>query len=244
MAHLGVLAELESAGVVVDRVGGCSMGSMVGALYATGVDADEVHSTFREAFIGGDYYTNLFEDYSARVAALRARLYGERIIEELPRDFYSVSADLVGGGLVTHRDGLVADAVGASTALPGLVPPYVIGERVLVDGGVLDNLPVDAMANDGDGPIVAIDVAARRSRVARWASRLGDADEVSPADILMQAFDLGSVNTGAAAQRRADVFIAPEITAGMLQYHKMDQVVQAGREATRAALDDIRALVS
>src|SRR5581483_3924455 len=82
-------------------------------------------------------------------------------IEELATPFFTLSADLVSSGLVVHRRGSLAEAVGAGMSIPGLMPPVPHAGRLLVDGGVLDNLPVDAMAESTEGPIVAVDVARR-----------------------------------------------------------------------------------
>ena len=97
-----------------------------------------------------------------------------------------------------HRSGALADAVGASISIPGLVPPLALDGRRLVDGGVLNNLPVDVMAAAGEGPIVAVDVT------SRVGPRPDDA-ELGLGETLVRTLTLGSVDTAAAAQRYADL---------------------------------------
>ena len=123
-----------------------------------------------------------------RVTAMLARnLPGE--IEELQRDYFCVSGDLPTAELVVHRRGALYAAVGASMSLPGLVAPHLLGDRMLVDGGVLNNLPVDVMAAPAEGPVIAVDVTNRfeppacvvtrspSSRAASNAARSGNSAE-------------------------------------------------------------------
>ena len=79
------------------------------------------------------------------------RIFGDEIIEELQTSFFTVSADLLASRTVVHRRGLVWEAVGASMSIPGLVPPLSRPGHLLVDGGVLNNLPVDVMSADDEG---------------------------------------------------------------------------------------------
>ena len=166
LAHVGVLEELTRAGLEIDRVAGCSMGAVVGGMFASGRSPDEIRRICETEFAGG----NPLGDYTLPVVALvrgeRARsmgerMYGDRLIEELPRQFYSVSCDLISSELVFHRRGRLYEGVCASMALPGIFPPASVDDRFLVDGGVLNNLPIEAMAADGEGPIIASDVTAR-----------------------------------------------------------------------------------
>ena len=166
LAHIGVLDELLAAGVNLDRVGGCSMGALVGALFAAGLAPDEIEAKLRAELVE----RNPMNDYTIPLAALVAgrkaeamllRLFGDVQIEELEREFFCVSSDLVTSELVVHRRGNLYEAVGASFCLPGIGPPVAAGDRLLVDGGVLDNLPVATMAARGEGPVIAVDVSSR-----------------------------------------------------------------------------------
>jgi NTE family protein len=150
-------------------------------------------------------------------------------IEQLPLDFFSVSCDLNRGETVVHRRGPLADAVGASISLPGVVPPLPRDGRLLVDGGVLNNLPVDVMAAAGEGPIIASDVTNRRGAVA--------GDTLTIGETLMRTLTLASIDTAVAAQRYADVVIEPvDLGVGFLEFHQIDRLREAGRRAAREAL--------
>jgi NTE family protein len=148
LAHIGALDALEEAGLVVDRIGGCSMGALVGGLYACGRSPGEIAAICREELVEG----RPMRDYTLPVAglirrgraeAMLRRMFAQRQIEELPLGYYCVSADLVSGELIEHTTGALLQAVGASICLPGISPPVPDGDRLLIDGGILNHLPVE-----------------------------------------------------------------------------------------------------
>jgi NTE family protein len=255
MAHIGVLAALDDAGVEIDRLGGTSFGSFVAGLSAMGLTPTEMVAVFREELVArkafNDYTVPRHSLIKARKAeAMLLRVFGHRRIEELDRPFFAVSADLLTGDEVVHRRGPVAVGVGISMCLPGLVPPVVSGARLLVDGGVLNNLPVDVMADTGEGPVVAVDVMRRpaptksvegRERTARRSSPFGlfSADDKLPSlvDTLARSTVLGSWRRAEANRSRAVVVIAPELVdVGLMEFRRLDAIVERGRVAAEAAL--------
>ena len=242
-AHVGVLEELLRAGLRIDRVGGCSMGAYVGALHAMGLDPHAMRERCREEFVR----RNPLGDYTVpRVALLRGakgvsmleRTFGSLSIQELATPYFCVSADLVTADLVVHRRGGLAPAVGASMCLPALLPPRRRGERLLVDGGVLNNLPVEPMQADGEGPVLAIDVTGPFSVSTAPGAPLPGLKET-----LSRAIAVGSVHAVEDARERADVLVCPDVAdIGMLEWDALDRVVEAGRAAGRAAVPAALAL--
>jgi predicted acylesterase/phospholipase RssA/CRP-like cAMP-binding protein len=261
-AHIGVLEELTAAGVEIDRVGGSSMGAFVGAMFAMGMSPAGIRARCHDELVMrrplGDYavpITSLVRGGRAR--AMLARTLGlEPAIEELERDFFCVSCDLVTGEPVIHRSGPVAEAVAASMCLPGIFAPIRQAGRLLVDGGVLDSLPVRPMAATMEGPIVAVDVgrrfdharapAGRRARIAaRWASARTEAPAGGHAHLptiketLARSIVLGSIEAARASRLSADVVIEPDTGAcEMLDFSRLDRMIDAGRRAGREALAD------
>jgi predicted acylesterase/phospholipase RssA len=238
-AHIGALAELEADGIEIDRYGGCSMGSFIAAMAAAGWSPGDIRDRCDEELVR----RSPFNDYTLpRVALIRSRkaarmfdrLFGEMTIEELAKPLFTVSADLLSSRLVIHRRGSVTEAVGASMSIPGLVPPLSRSGRLLVDGGVLNNLPIDAMADSGEGPIVAVDVV-RRLEVSA-------ADEPplpSIMETLSRATVLGSVERAERNRELALLVITPEAQDIPLRdFRSLDRAVEAGRAAARAALDE------
>ena len=238
-AHIGMLAELERDGIEVDRYGGCSMGSFIAAMAAAGWRADDIRDRCHEELVR----RSPFNDYTIpRVALIRSRkagrmlerLFGELTVEELAKPLFTVSADLLSSRLVVHCRGSVIEAVGASMSIPGLVPPLPREGRLLVDGGVLNNLPVDAMADSAEGPIVAFDVVRRVE-----AATDDEAPLPSIMETLSRATVLGSVERAERNRELALLVIAPDVQdIALRDFRSLDRAMDAGREAARRALDD------
>jgi predicted acylesterase/phospholipase RssA len=251
-AHIGVLEELLAAGVTIDRVGGVSCGAWIGAMFALGMDPDEIDARCYEDWVRRNPLTDYTFPRTAMIRGQRVRAVFERnlpgLIEELPRDYFCVSCDLVAGELIVHREGPLDVAAAASQCLPGLAPPVALDGRLLIDGGVLNNLPVDVMAATREGPVIAVDVTTRyrppasdgqRRRRSSNANGLWDNHTPRPSvlETISRALVLGSVDTEQAAREHADIVIQPvEPDVGMLEWHQLDRVRERGRRAAREVL--------
>jgi predicted acylesterase/phospholipase RssA len=264
-AHLGVLDELRAQGIEIDRYAGASMGSIVSGIAAMGATTEVLHEIFVRCFVR----QNPSRDYTlpayslirgARTRKLLGEVFGDRRIEELEHRFFCVSADLFARELVVHRTGSAAQAVYASLAIPGVYPPLAAGDgRLLVDGGVMNNLPVEAMAATAEGPVIAVDVSHRGGAVAPpvrprleplrrpFRRLLTGSEEPVPrvAETLLRTMALGSIDTAGAGERHADLVIAPQIEGvRMLEWQKLDQTRAIGREAAKVALDQAGELIA
>jgi NTE family protein len=249
-AHLGVLEELEAAGVVVDRFAGTSVGASIAALAASGLDAAAVDAYIYEYFVRN----NPIRDYTVggkglvrgrrTLAALR-EAYGEQLVEELPKEFRCVSVDLLGRRTIVHRRGRLADAVACSLRLPGLYPPHAHDGVLHVDGGVLDNLPISALAGP-DGPLVAVNISlGGDARVAPTMRPAGPVRVPGMAATVMRTMMMAGDLAATAALAQADVVIRPDTRGvGLLEFHQIDHAREAGRTATRQALPQILALLN
>lgn len=165
-AHIGVLRALEEAGIPIDRIGGTSMGAIVGAQYARGLGWQELLDVNRRGWVVMRPHKAYTLPLISLLATRRAEemldmMYGDDFIEDLWLSFFSVSTNITRTELVVHRWGSLRDGVTASMTLPGITPPVLApGGDLLVDGGVLNNLPTDVMRRHGPGPIIASDVSA------------------------------------------------------------------------------------
>src|SRR5581483_8268619 len=147
------------------------------------------------------------------------------------------------GALVMARSGPVWEGVGLSINIPVLGPPEVRGRSLLVDGSLVDNLPVAPMSDLGEGPIIAVDVKATFEPSPD--GRPVDADRParpprppSLGETLTRVLLLGSANTSESARRHADLIIKPRAEGvGLLEFHQLDAAREAGRRAAREALE-------
>lgn len=241
MAHLGVLAGLESAGLRPQRWGGCSMGAFVAALAADRRSPGNITDLCRQELVRRHPFRDVTLPRHAlsrgrRLREMLARVFGEQRIEDLREDYYCVTADLISGTLVVHRSGLLREVVAASMAVPLLAPPVRRGAGLLVDGGVLDNLPVGVMAATGEGPVIAIDVM-RRSGAAL---QLGPP---SLFDTVCQALTIGGRQQLSENLAAADAVVTPDLgTTGLLEFDRLESSAAAGAVAVRRALPSLRPL--
>jgi NTE family protein len=241
-AHIGVLQELAGAGIAVDRVAGCSVGSIIAGLYAAGLEPEQIHEVCYDEFVR----RNPFNDYTIPTTslakgrrtrnALRARM-GGREIRALPRQFRAISVDLLGRDTVAHRSGDLAEAVSASVSLPVLFPPMRTESTLLVDGGVLDNLPVDLLTERDEGPNIAVNIAMGGGG---GGPRRSGPPRIPPlGDTLLRVMMIGSGGAVHAARAKgAFVVTPPPLGVGLLEFHQLDLVVEAGRMAARRLLED------
>jgi len=257
LAHIGVLEELRAVGLRFDRVAGVSMGALIAALAAMGLDGEEMYDTCVRGLVKKNPTRDFtLPAYSFIRGATTRRLlhdvFGERRIEELPHRFFCLSCDLASREAVVHRTGRLFDAVYPSLALPGVFPPVSDGRgRLLVDGAVLDNLPAAAMACRGEGPVIAVDATigpqrkpAQRPRPARigrtFRRVLTGSEHAIPrfTETIVRSMTVGSANSVATACSQANLVITPAIEGiGLLDWKAIDRMRELGRDAVRRALD-------
>jgi predicted acylesterase/phospholipase RssA len=258
LSHLGVIEELTRRDVVIDRIGGVSFGALVAASVARGEAPADTYAICRDYLVKqnptNDYTLPLVALTSGRkVARLIDEVYGSTRIEELQLPFFCTSTDLLGRRAVVHRAGLLAHALLATTAVPGVFPPVLDRDRrVLVDGGVVDNLPVRAMAEDQGGPVIAVDVtSASGADVMSTRARGGGAagallrritSSGAPLprlqETIVRCMTLGSADTVALASQHADLLITPNVSRiGLLDWRRLPEARWAGALAARSAIE-------
>jgi NTE family protein len=162
-AHLGVVRALREHGIPIDLVGGASMGGILAAGVAADWTDEELVERFRRSFVDtnplSDFTWPLISLVSGRkVGLLLRRELGDIDIEDLPLPFFCVSSNLTSGRIAVHQQGLLWRWLRASVAIPGVLPPVFHGGEVFVDGGTMNNLPVDVMRAKGRGPVIGVDV--------------------------------------------------------------------------------------
>ncbi len=241
LAHIGVLDELVRAGARIDRIGGTSMGAVVAGLFATGVSPGELLELARAELVPRRLFGDVGWPRHALIRGRRAeitlaRMFGGALIEDQRRRMFAVSVDLVAAERVVHRRGPIADAVALSARIPGIVPPRRVGERLHVDGGVLDNLPIREMAAEGEGPVVAVDVA--------QPFGVGPGPLPPIVDTIGRSMMIASSRRDDPGRQLAHTVLTPRLDGfGLFDFGRLDELVDRGREAARDALGQLRPLL-
>ncbi|MCA9784638.1 MAG: patatin-like phospholipase family protein [Calditrichaeota bacterium] len=237
-AHLGVLAVLEEEGIVPDLVTGASMGSIVGGYWCAGMPLDSIRMEASEL--------NLFKLLDWKLGKrgffewkkVRRRLdrrLGGLEIQNLPVPLIAVATDLYTGDRVMLDHGNLIDAMLASATIPGLYQPVTIAGRELVDGGLVDEVPILSARDAGALIVVAVDVS----------HPLLPADIGSPFDVMRQAYFIIQMHNVAARATQADVLIRPELEGLDFQdFGQVQEAEAAGRKAALEALPRIRELLA
>ena len=258
LAHIGVLRALREAGMPVDMVGGTSMGAILSAQYAMGCGAREMLAMSRRAYAGRSGPPDLTAPFvsvrSGRSTAGRLKsMFGERNIEDLPLSYFCVSCNLTKASVEFHDRGPVWLWTRASCSVPGLLPPIPRGGDVLVDGGLLNNLPVEEMRRRLRGSVVAADVSVAVDltvnpelpsepawsgvgQLFRLASRRPRLPNI--VEVLMRSAEIASVRDSRTAGAPADLYLhVPLEGYTMSDFAAIDEIVEAGYQYTVRRLE-------
>ncbi len=261
-AHIGVLKALEELGTPIDLVGGTSMGAIIAGLCARGLDSSAIQR-------GCARYAGGHLDLTLPVVSLAAgrkvgqqfrAFFGEREIEDLRIPFFAVSTNLTRAEQVVHRRGGLAAAIRASMSLPGVFPPAVQGGDLLVDGGLVNNVPADVMRQtSGSGPVIAVDVGQPvdlsgdprlTTELSGWQvlrRRWNPLAERIPVpgilSVLGRTTEVGSIAALNRTKRQADLYLhLPLDQWGLLEFKALDAIAERGYqlsiEPLRSWLDD------
>lgn len=275
-AHLGVIRGLQAAGLRPDIVCGTSIGALVGAAYATGeierFEAWTRRLSLRDVISLMDFHLNGGMLKGERLMSFFRKHFMDRPVEDLTMPFAAVATDLHTGQEVWLKEGSTTDAVRASIALPGLFSPVWNEGRLLVDGGLVNPVPVTLARAMGADIVLAVDLnadilgrhleAAAPQRIgstvgSAWRQHLpealsallptGNQDERMPSliDIVASSINIMQVRITRSrmAGDPADVVIAPPLaTLGLLDFHKADQAIDAGLQAVQASLPALQRL--
>lgn len=240
-AHVGVIRVLEQERIPLDVVVGTSVGSLIGALYAAERNSFDLEWTafqLRQEDLFDFRLVNAVLGMGlARGEQLEAFVKGKvkvQNIEELKLPFAAVATDLNWGKRIVLERGSIARAVRASSAIPGIFEPVQHDGKLLVDGGVVDNLPVDVARAKGADLVVAVDIS----------QDVGNVNIKNMADVLLQATNIMFEVNVASRRGSADVLVTPKVGGvGMLDFTQRKACMDAGIEATRAAIPRIRAAI-
>ncbi len=271
-AHIGVLKELEKAGVQIDYIAGTSMGAIIGGLYAAGYSADHIDTVIRET----DFSELLQDVYPRRSLPLFEKEHGEKHavvlpvnnwkiglpqgvsrgknvlsllnyllapidslsnFSELPIPFFCMATDLETGLAVKLSEGSLPIALRASGSFPTLLDPVEVQGKLLIDGGVANNFPIEEMKKTGADIIIGVDVQ----------SKLFNKENIKSAiDVLNQISSFEMYEDNSKKIALTDVYIHPEIyDYSVVSFDKADEILGKGEAKAKeftSVFDSIAAL--
>lgn len=264
-AHMGVLKALAECGVAVDLVGGTSMGAILSATFAMGLDYQNTMALARQLtsplklFDPTIPMVSFFA--SGKITRVLQRLYGDTQIEDLWMPCFCVSSNLTHAVAMVHRRGSLWQAVRASMAIPGVFSPILAEGDLLVDGCVLNNLPIDVMQRlNYDGPIIAVnvfpDVDLLRDyhfgpSISGWQALVNKLNPLRRQDggaplifeSLVRVLALNDVHQAKTKRGFADVYIRPPVEKyNILDFGAYAQIADIGYRSAMESLGDWEAL--
>ena len=260
LAHAGVFRAMEDLGVPVDAIGGASMGALVGAMRAMGWDCEKIIRETCQACTGvfGDLtFPFLAFKTGRKFSEAIRKLYGDIQIEDLWLPFFCISANLNRSQLKIHSRGSLAKAILAATRAPGVFPPVVYEGELHIDGGVINNVPVDIMKTFANGGIaVGVDVSPPHE--LRQTEDYGDVvvgweafwnrfnpfvrKRVYTPSILLvmiRTLEFSGIAYKSHRIEFADIYLYPELLKfKRTDFHLAAQIVDAGHAAAKAKVSE------
>jgi NTE family protein len=237
-AHIGVIKALEAQGIVPDIVVGTSAGSLVGALYAAGNNGFALHKLaldMNEAAIS-DWSVPFFAKASGVFKGEALQTYVNHAVNNVPLEkmkipFGAVATDLHSGLPVLFQRGNTGLAVRASSAVPGIFQPVVIGDRTYVDGGLVAPVPVSFARQMGADFVIAVDISAQPDVQAADSSL----------EVLLQTFAIMGHSINRYELKSADIVIQPSLGAMKgNDFNGRNLAVLAGEQATSGMMAEIK----
>ena len=261
LAHIGVVRALREAGVPIDMIGGTSMGAVIASLVAMDQDWQQMIETNREAWLRRKPHKEYSLPFislirSRRLDSMARKIWGEIDIEDLWINYFCISCNLSTTATMIHERGPLWKAIRASASLPGVFVPVLSEGHILVDGGLVNNLPGDVMRARACRKLIVVDVGSEhefifkltefpspwqflRSRVMPFGARI----EVPHIfDVLLRTTDVSSSQKTRDVKNNADVCLRPPIDAyGVLQFEALDEIAEVGYRYAQAKLQELRA---
>lgn len=265
MAHIGVIEELEKEGFAIREIAGCSMGAVVGGIYCSGYLREYKHWLVSLSKL--DVFRLLDFTFSSqgfvkgeRVFKAIEHLIGDHLIEDLPIPFTAVATDITRKEEVHYRTGSLFRALRASIAMPTVFTPVLEGRSQLVDGGVLNPLPLNVIRREPGDLVVAVNLNAHipeRNGHARaennehatylkmldasTALKAGDKEAIERFGF----FDIMTKSLDMIQDRLTELMIAahkPDIvvdicrdSCGVFEFYRANEIIEEGRKAFRKA---------
>lgn len=255
-AHLGVIKALSERSIPIDFVCGSSVGAIMGAGLALDWPLKEIMSNVREE-ISQD---NPLNDYTIPMIAL---LKGERMLKKLRKhfdlnientwvNFMCIASDYQNGEIRLLDSGSMYKSISASISIPGVLPPSILDDHFVLDGGVLDNVPVGSLRKKFKGRIITSDLSVVKeyyvqderlpsgtkvffNRLNPFAKKLRTPRLMN---VIMKSMTLGSINKKEQNKSLSDLYINSQVQKGFLAWKEFDAIVEAGYKKALESLEE------
>ena len=234
-AHIGVLKAFEEERIRFDCVAGTSAGSIIGAMYCANVSVEQMIEESKRVTRRDVVNRFWINSNSANIANIANRLLQNKSFDELSTPFAAVAVDLVDGHEVVLSSGSVGQAVSASCAVPALFKPVEMDGMVLVDGGLLNNMPADVCRTMGAEIVIGVDLNHHRGE-GTTSKKLHNT--------LLACWQIVSKSTMYKGLHNSDVVIEPELKEfGRASLAYIDEMVEEGYRAAKEKMEEIKQLL-
>lgn len=259
-AHIGVYKALIENNIPIDTVCGTSAGGIVASLIASGYSPIEIIEMLKVS-----NSKNIFKEYTIPYSSIIATnkvvddakiLSGNRNIEDLWLPLFTCAVNISTSELVVLDRGPIWKATRATAALPGILLPFIQGDSLLVDGGLINNMPGDILLNRYGGKLISVSVNTEKDLIAQFdkfppqasyfikkllfKKKKEDVDIPNLIDILMRSIMVSSAAKSLEVEKMSDIFLNPKVDGiGMLEFDSIDESVEIGYNYTMKKLEEI-----
>jgi len=241
-AHIGVLAVLEKEGIPIDMIAGTSAGALMGALYAQGRDINEIKRVMTG--LGRERVSYITQLVLAKTHLIRARkakswlrtLIGDTEFKDLRIPFACVATDIITGEEVIINQGSVAKGIRASGSVPVIVPVFKLDGRYVVDGGLVNPVPVSVLKKMGADFIIAVNTITDKSKGLKPGNKKPNIFKV-----MRQVFHISRYQGVRASLIGADVVIKPQVAHIRFgHFHRAQESILQGEVAAQNSIPEIK----
>ncbi|MFX3622472.1 MAG: patatin-like phospholipase family protein [Ectobacillus sp.] len=236
-AHIGVIKVLREAGIPIDMIAGSSMGALIATFYAAGSDVNRLYRLAQ--LFKRKYYLDFTVPKMGFIAGKRVKdmirmfTYNKKI-EELDIPTAVVATDILTGEKVVFTEGPISDAVRASISIPGIFVPEKINGHLLVDGGVIDRIPVSVVRSLGADLVIAVDVSPIKV--------YGEVTSIY--DVIMQSIEIMQHELVHHRQIASDLMMHPAVDQfSSRAFTNIEDIVKVGEEEASRHIDTIYSLI-
>jgi len=239
LAHIGVLKVLEKEGIPVDMIAGTSIGALIGALYAQGKDTSQITNLAED--LGAKKFSFLVDPTLPRTGLIRGRKIENKLksvfdgIEfgDLKIPFACAATDIDSGEEVIINQGRVWEGIRASSSLPVIFSVVKREGKYLVDGGLVDPVPVSVLRTMGADFIIAVNVMPYESVLK--------AKKPNIFSVIMQTFHISSYRMVRPSLDGADIVIEPQVGhIAFTDFHRTKECIQQGELAAQEVIPEIK----